>query len=262
MPGGYFNDGNGTDVELGQHAFATPTAYRRNVVREPYGLPARVMDGGGGGLDMEVTGQRVRENLGDAERYIYELFRALAASGPGELGVEDNRIFRQVFGDSVCVGATGEVKAFKFADMRFSFLSPEKSSEPGWGTIPSQPSPYAGTSTAQDYAAGGVTLGIGVAMRIELVRSWPLREIPRARGTRTSEPHRAGHIRLIVAAEALANAVHLATYLENLARQIGPRQVDLTGNGNTFAGVVLDSLRPAHTDRKVTSFEAEFVKEI
>ena len=228
MPGGYFNDGNGTHVELGEHAFATATAYRRNVIREPYATPyggaARVMDSGGGILDVEATGQRVRANMGDAERYIYELFRALAFSGAGDLGVEDNRIFRQVYGDSVCVGATGEVRAFKFADMRFSFLSPEKSGEPAWGgPPPDAPLPYAGTSTAQDYAAGGVTLGIGVSMRIELIRSWPLREIPRARGARTTEPHRAAQIRFIVQCGALANAVHLAAYLENLARQIGPR---------------------------------------
>jgi len=263
MPGGYFNDGNGTLVELGEHAFATPTAFRRNIVHEPYGLPARVLDSGGGILDIEVTGQRVRSNLGDAERYIYELFSALAASGPGDLGVEDNRLFRQVFGDSICVGAVGEVRAFKFADMLFSFQCPEKSSEPAWGgPPPGTPSPYAGTSTAQDYAAGGVALGIGVGMRIELIRVWPLREIPRARGARTSEPHRAAQIRFIVRAHALADAVHLAAYLESLARQIGPRKVDLTGNGNTFTDVVLDSLRPAHTDQKATDFEAEFVKRL
>ena len=147
MAGGYFNDG-ALDLELGEHAFATPSAARRNVVLTPGNRTAAVLDSGGGMLNVEVTAQRLRANLGDAERYIYELFADLAASGPGDLGVEDNRGSRHVFGDSICIGAMGEVKAFRFADMRLTFLSPEKSSEPAWGSIPTSPPPYAGGSTA------------------------------------------------------------------------------------------------------------------
>jgi len=38
--------------------------------------------------------------------------------------------------------------------------------------------------------------------------------------------------------------------------------VALTGNGHTYAGCVLESLRPAHTDRRWGRFVAEFVQEV
>ncbi len=261
MAGGYFNDGN-INIELGAHVFASPTAFRRNVILAPADIQAEVLTSGGGALELEVTGQRVRSNLGDAERYIYEILRDLATSDPGNLGVEDNRDFNHVFSDSVCIAASGEVEAFQFADMRFTFLSPEKSSEPAWVANPLSPSSYVGTSTSQDYAAGGVTLGLGVRMRIEMMRTWELRELPRARGARTSSTHRNAQIRLIVESHLVADTVNLAQDLEDLARLIGPEPVTLTGNGNAYFSCVLESLRPMHTDLKATAFETEFVQEI
>ena len=261
MGEGYFRDGT-VNVELGEHVFVTPLARRRNVVLEPHDRAAVVLDSGGGILELEVTGQRVREDLGDAERYIYEILADLAASDPGDLGHEDNRGHRSVFGDSVCTSAVGEVHAYRFADMRLTFGSPEKSSEPAWSSVPSAPAAYAGTTTQQDYQAGGVSLGVGGAMRIEMHRSWPLREVPRARGARTTVPPRGAVVRLFVEAASVADTVNLAADLENLVRQIGPRRVDLTGNGNTFEDVALESVTPRHTDRKHTMVQFEFLKEI
>ncbi len=261
MAEGYFNDGT-VNIELGEHVFVTPTGGRRNVVLEPHDAAAVVLASGGGTLDLEVVGQRVRDNLGDAEAYIYNIFLALATSDAGDLAHEDNRGHRSVFGDSICVSGTGEVRAFEFADMRLDFQSPEKSSEPAWGAVPAAPGVYPGTSTLQDYAAGGVSLGTGGLMRIEMYRAWPLREIPRARGARTSVPPRGAVMRFIVIAATVAGTANLAADLETLMRTIGPGQVDLTANGNTFEDVVLEGMRPRHTDRKQTMVEFEFIQQI
>jgi hypothetical protein len=261
MPG-YFDDGT-VQVELGEHAFATPAPERRNVILEAHDRPAEVLDSGGGMMGVQVTGQRLRANLGDAERYIYELLVSLALAEPGDLGLEDSQGNRSTFGEAVCVGAAGEVQAFRFAEAQMEFLSPEKATEPAWGAVPAAPATYGGTDTLQDYSAGGVQIGTHpVGMRIEMLRSHPLREVPRARGARTRGPAFGAHVRFIVTSHAVTTGQHLAAYLEGLSRQIGPRPVDLTANGNTYSGVILEALRPDHTDGRHTRFVAEFVREI
>jgi len=156
---GYFDDGT-IDVRLGAYAFVTPAEVRRNVVLEPHAAPAVVLDSGGGVQELAVTCQAVRANLGDAERWIYGLLRALALSDPGELGFTDSLGNLAVFGDSVCVGARGEVRALSFADVQMDWLTPAKSGEVAAPhALPALPATYAGTSTALDYAAGGVAIG-------------------------------------------------------------------------------------------------------
>ncbi len=262
MSGGYFKDGT-MSVELGEHAFWVPAGLRRNVTLDPIGRVARVLDSGGGALELAVTGQALRANLGDAERYIYEHLRALAASAPGELGAQDHLARQVTAGQAVCVAAAGEVHAFRFADVRYEFAAPSTSSGPAWSSVPSAPGTYAGTSTAQDYAIGSVALGTHrSSMRIEMQRRHPLREIPRARGARARGPAGGAVIRFTVSSHAVAVAAdHLARYLDDLRGQIGPRPVDLTANGNTYEGVLLEALRPKHTDSVHAEFEAEFLME-
>ncbi len=260
---GYFKDGT-ISVELGEHAFWVPAGLRRNVTLDPIGRVARVLDSGGGTLELAVTGQALRANLGDAERYIYEHLRALAASDPGELGAEDHLARQVTAGQAVCVAASGEVHAFRFAEVRYEFAAPSASSAPAWSSVPSAPGTYAGTSTAQDYAvSGGIALGTHRSgMRIEMQRHHPLREIPRARGARARGPAGGAVIRFTVSSHAVADgAEHLARYLDDLRQQIGPRPVDLTANGNTYRGVLLEALRPRHTDSVHAEFEAEFLME-
>ncbi len=262
MGQGYFDDGR-IHVELGAHVFVTPSARRRNVVLAPHAHAATVLDSGGGVLSLRVTAQRVRASLGDAERYIFDLFHALACSDPGTLAFQDNLGNPAAIADSVCVAAVGQVSAFRFADVALDFMAPEQSAEPEWGSVPGTPPQYGGTSTQQDYSAGGVAIGTHpVQMRIEMTRQYPVRVIPRARGARASGPKRGAQIRFVVLAQALTDGQNLAAYLAALARQIGPRPVSLEANGNTYGGVVLESLRPAHTDRRHTGFEAEFVMQV
>jgi hypothetical protein len=261
VPGGYFTDGT-IDIELGAHVFAMPDVGRLNLVQSPAGAPAVVLDAGGGVLEVRVTGQRLRENLGDAERYLYERLCALATSDPGTLGCEDQAGHRATFGDSVCVSATGRVHGFRFCDTRMDFVSPEKSAEPGWGSIPEPPDTYSGTDTLQDYAAGGVTLGLGVGLRVEMQRQHPLRRVPRARGSRARGPASGAVLRLIVTAHLLERTANLAAALEDLARQIGPAPVVLTENGNTFEDVMLESVKPDHTDLNHTAVEIEFIQQL
>ncbi len=260
MAEGYFNDGT-VDIELGEHVFALPSARRRIVRLDPHSEPAAVLDSGGGILELEVTAQRLRTNLGDAERYIYEQLLALSDSGPGELAYEDNRGHRHVFGDAVCTGGSGVVEACEFADMRLDFACPEKSAEPAWVGAPAAPALYAGTDTLQDYAAGGVTIGVGGRMRIEMSRDYPLREIPRARGARATVPQSQTMMRFVIDAARVAGTENLATDLEDLSRSISG-VVNLTGNGNTFTDVVLERMRPRHTDRKFTMVQFSFLKDL
>ncbi len=259
MAGGYFKDGT-VDIELGSHAFATPRAVRPGVILSPHRRPAVVLDAGGGVLDMQVTGRRLRQNLGDAERYLYERLHSLGTSDPGRLGCRDDLGRRATFGSSVCVGAVGRVEAFRFAELRLRFYSPEKSAEPAWESAPAPPAPYPGTDTLRDYAAGDVTIGHHpVGMELEMTRRYPMRRIPRARGTRPRGPRRGAQIRFVIRAHARVAARNLGDYLEELARQIGPRPVELTANGNIYRDVLLERLEPAHTDLRHTGFEAEFV---
>jgi len=265
---GYFDDG-AVSVEIGEHAFATPAARRRNLTLDVAGQPSKTFDDGGGILTLQVTGQRLRANLGDAERWIYELLAALAASSPGDLGCEDQRGHRATFAQAVCTGGSGVVQGFRFAELRLDFLTPEKGTEPVIGSVPPSPPTYGGTSTALNYSvsradgAGGVALGeFPASMRIEMGRQYPLRELPRARGARSRGPARSAQIRFTVSSHAVVSGQHIATHLEDLARQIGPRPVALTGNGNTFNDVILESLRPKHTDGRTMQFEAEFIKQL
>jgi len=262
MAGGYFNDGT-VNIEIGAHAFATPSTKRRNLALNAAGLSSVLLDEGGGSVTLSVTGQRLRANLGDAERWMYEVCRVLATSGPGALGFEDQLGNRATFGQAVCIRAAGVVQAWTFADMSFHFLVPEKVTEPAWASVPEAPGTYAGTDTLIDYAAGGVPIGTNpAAMAIEMLRQYPLREVPRARGARSRGPARGAQIRFTVSSHAVVAGTHLAAYLEGLARQIGPRPVPLTANGNTYADVILESLAPKHTDHRTTTIQVEFLQQV
>ncbi len=261
MPG-YFHDG-ALHVELGEHVFATPSTRRLNLFLAPHGAPARLHGAGGGVQALRVTGQRLRANLGDAERYLLELFRALALSGPGTVGVEDEAGRRATFGGCLCVAATGEVRTLRFAEIALTFACPERAEQPAWDGVPATPASYPGTGTLQDYAAGGVPLGHHpTALRIEMRREAALREVPRARGARPAGPERGAGLRLTVVSHALATGEHLADYLEELARGIGAGPVELTGNGNALGEGALEHVRAAHTDGRHTRLELEFAVEL
>lgn len=260
---GYFNDGDTVDVELGEHVPAMPTISRRNIVLGPHDEDAEILPSGGGIYEVEVRGQRLRHNLGDAERYVYGLFRQLARSGPGDLGAEDVTGRQVTFGDAVCVQADAEVHAFTFVDMRFVFLAAEQSSAPAWGAIPSTPALYAGTSTAQDYAAGGITVGDApYGLRIEMTRRSGMRQIPRARGARATMPHSGAHLVFTVLSAQVGDAEHVANDLEDLARDIGADAQILSGNGVDYTNCTLDRIEPEFTDSRAARFEARFLKEI
>jgi hypothetical protein len=261
MAGGYFDDGT-VQVALGAHVFVTPGLRRNNLLLTPLCAPALALANGGGVLRLTVTGQALRQNLGDAERYAVELLRALATSGAGALGVEDGAGRRAVFASSVCTGAAAELRALRFAEISFDFACPEAPDDAGWAAMPDAPAVYEGTTSAQDYAAGGVPLGVGGTMRIEMERRSPVRPLPRARGARACGPASAACLRLIVTAHALCGPDNLAAALRDMERSIGATPVELTANGNIHAGVVLESVQSAHGDRAHTRFQAEFVQGI
>ncbi len=266
MAGGYFTDGV-TSIEIGAHVFATPRTRRRSLAMDAAGLASAILDDGGGIGTLSVTGQRLRANLGDAERWMYEICLALATSGPGTVGFEDAWGSRATFGQAVCTRAAGAVQAWGpqgcFAEMSFEFLVPEKMTEPAWAEAPGAPPIYPGTDSSVTYEAGGVPIGTNPAgMAIEMVREFPLREVPRARGARSRGPARGAQIRFTVASHAVVAGTHLAAYLAGVARDIGPRPVSVVANGVTYDGVILEGLTPKQTDRRATSFEAQFVQEI
>ena len=258
---GYFTDGT-ISVELGEYVFATPATQRPIAQLDPPGLPASLLDAGGGVVEVNVTAQRLRANLGDAERYGFELLQALATSGAGELGIEDARGNRYTLSDAACVSGSARVEAFRLCSVDLTFQAPQAAAAPDWTTPPAPPAEWPGTATLQDYAAGGVDLGIGGSMDIEMVRSWPSRMIPRARGARMAEPPSGASLSFLLHVHAKPDSQSLPAYLQETARHVGPRAVDLTANGNTYSDVLLRGLWPDHADRGATSFRAEFVKEL
>lgn len=261
MTGGYFNDGD-TYLELGQHVWISPSTARFIVQTRPLGDPAINMDSGGGAYDLIVGCQRLRANLGDAERWIYETLRSLAYTGPGELACEDYRDDRVIFSNVACVAGRGETHAFKFADVSLTFRGGESPTTPApaWDGVPATAGTYAGTDTLQDYAAGGRTLGRGVSMALELTREYPYRVIPRARGARAAPPVRGAAIRFIVLFAMYEPAQNVMRALRTLEVDLSARPVDLTGNGNTFANVILESVEARHSDDQHTLCEATFVQ--
>jgi len=265
MPEGYFDNG-AVSIELGAHAFVSPGPEHSVLALTDLGSPSVILPDGGGVIGLDVTAQRLRENMGDAERWAYELLAALATAAPGTLGVAD-RLGRQVtFADAVCTAGVGQVHGARFADVRLTFAAPCVAAQPAYGSAPATADTYAGTSTAQDYAAdagaGAVTLGIGEGMRLEMLRQYPVRPVPRARGARSVGPAAGAMLRLTVMAWARPDSEHLSAYLDDLARQVGPGAVELSGNGNTYEDCVLQALRPRHTDWLHTSFEAEFLQQV
>ncbi len=259
MGGGYFDDGT-TPIELGSHAFVTASERRHNLMLEPPGVPACVQDAGGGLLALQVTAHRLWQDLGQAEWWLYERLRQLALSGPGTLGCEDGAGRRVTFGRAVCLGGVGRVRGFRLAELRLDFAAPAEPTAPAWQTPPEPPIAPPGTASAQDYAVGGVQIGTHPAeMRIRMARRFPLITVPRAWGARSRRPQWAARMHLVVRAHALPADQDPSDYLVELARQIGPRPVDLTANGNTYPAVVLDELRADHADGPARQFEARFM---
>lgn len=261
MANGYFDDG-ATHIELGAHTVFVAGFGRNDLILAPHDAVGRVLDTGGGIVDVSVRGQRLRANMGDAEYYIYEILTCLARSEAGDIGSEDNRGERVVFGNSVCVGGAGNVHAYQFADIRMDFESPEKSSEAAWGSVPATAGIFAGSTTNQTYVAGGEDLGCGGSMRIEMERDWPLRVIPRARGARTSVPYRGAVMLFNVRTLWQADGDHITDDITDLVRAIGPRHVDLVANGMTYSDVLLRGAGMEGGDAKYAMVSFDFVQEV
>lgn len=266
----YFDDG-AVNVELGEAGHGDPQ-FAREVLRIKLGnRPAAVHGAGGGEQDIRLETGRERENLGDAEKYAYELFTSLATSEHGTLGVRDWRssdeLHEHVWADAICIEASATIEAHKWVSMSLRFLAPQKApaattTTSGAWPAPSPPGTYPGTSTSQDYSAGGIDLGVGGSLRIEMVRSADLRTIPRARGAKPGAPWSGSSIRLIVNAHAKTDTEHLAGYLADLTRSIPTGPINLTANGNRYSGLILEELRPDNAIHRSTSFSARFVKEL
>ena len=259
--GGWLNDGT-TAVEIGYNVWANPIEGRSNVVLAPQDLPAVVLDSGGGLVDLTVTGQRVRANLGDAERWIYQTLAAAMQLGPAALGVENYQGAYTTWSNAVCLGGKGSVEAAAFAQIEFDCQVGQLLTAPVWADPPDTDDVYSGTLTAMDYAAGGVALGDGDSMKFEARRNYPVRPVPRARGARSVGPASGATMRLIVTGWIAAGSRYLPSLLTVLAREIGPGPVSLTANGNAYADCVLERLAPKSTPWRATNFEATFVQQI
>lgn len=256
---GYFED---TDkLDLGEHVFATPIG-RRQVRRNSLpGQSAHVHAKGGGILRLEVTAQRLRENLGDAERWIYSRLASLLTAGPGLLAYEDAHGQAHAYDGCVLLGADAQVEAYRWATMTLDMACPETDAAATPGSMPPAPGAYSGTSTAQDYAAGGQDLGRGGRLTLEASRSSMLREIPRARGARPSQPKSGGEIRLMVEGAVVASGQPVGETIESVARSIGAAEVTLSGNGNSYDTCVLEDVSPEHTDWRHTTLTFQFVQD-
>lgn len=250
-------------VYLGAFGYATPDVERADARLTPPGEPATRLSLGGGLLGVTVTADTERANLGDAELFIHTILTTLATAAPETLVLIDGYGNTVAFGDAVCVGARGVTFARCFARIELDFLAPEQSTDATPPSNPGAPATYAGTSTDQSYTAGGTAIGHqGERMDIEMERSFPLRGIPRCRGVRARGPSSAALLRLSVRAHALDRTQHVAEYLRDLERSIGASELALAGNGNSFSGCLLESIRPEHRVPRARPFSAVFTQEI
>lgn len=257
---GYFSS-SGTTVEIGQRASGAGGGRHRVVRRSRPGAGA-VHDSGGGVLEWELQSMRVRDNLGDAERWAYEVLSALIQAEPGEVGWEDGRGGRSVRSDALLVSGEATVSAYRVAELSLDWQAAQQSSTPSWSGAPAAPGTYAYTHTDQDYVAGGESLGTAGSMTLEAYRSGDLREVPRARGSRRGMQLRDAEMRLIVEADLMVGTAHLADAADQVARAIGTRPVSLGANGVWYTECVLSGWSPEQTTRRSTRVRWEFVQDL
>lgn len=277
----YFDDGD-IAVELGVAGYGTPDMSRETVRVELPDRPAEAHGLSGGVQNIQLTCGRKRANLGDAERYAFEKLKTLATSGYGVLGVRDWQTGRTMYShkweNAICVDASATIEAFSDSEswvaFDYRFLAPSAPPPttttaatttttwpPQW-PAPDPPSTYAGTSTSQDYTAGGVDLGVGGTMDVEMVRNAELRTVPRARGARPGGPESGAAIHLTVNSHIRADDTHIAQAIEDKVRAIPDGKIDLVANGVTYQDVLLRSINPEHGQQRTAAFTAEFVKEL
>jgi len=249
------------DVEIGAHVFVTPGLTRNILRRSPYNAPARQHDAGGGYLTLEATGQRLRASRGDAEWWLYTRLLALAAYSAPCLAYEDSRGYAHVYGDAVLTGASGRVYGGRFAELRLDCQCPEASAASAWVAPPAEPGTYAGRTDAQDYAAGGVSLGYGGELEFRLTRKAECRMIPRARGARSTAPYSDVVLQIVATVWQRGDLEAVTGTVEDLYRDISGR-VALTGNGNTYSDCMLQRASCRHADVKTLELKLTFVQDM
>lgn len=259
---GYYKTSNGTKTDLGQHVFATPGVQRGMAdVRLP-GHPTRWHAQDGGVMQLEVTAQRQRSNLGDAEWWAYSRLRELVLAQKGLLAVSDALGNEHAFADAVMVSAEARVDAYELATLTLDMQCGESSSDAAYGTPPIEPATRAGTSTSQDYTANGVSLGVGGKMQFEAYRDTRIRPIPRARGARVSLPKAGGEMRIIITADLVADGSNIADQVEALARSISGQTLTISANGNEYTECLLADVRSQHTDWRNTTLDWTFLQDL
>ncbi len=258
---GYY-DTSTDKVDLGQHVFATPGVQRQMADRRLPDHPTRWHPQGGGVINLEVTAQRQRDNLGDAEWWAYSRLRDLVLADKGTLAVSDALGNEHAFGDAVMASAEARVDAYELATLTLDMQCGESSSDAAYGTPPSEPATRAGTSTSQDYTAGGVSLGVGGKMELEAYRDTRIRSIPRSRGARVSPPKTGGEMRLMITADLVAGGTNVADDAEALARSISDQSLTVAANGNVYTECVLADVSSEHTDWRNTTLTWTFVQDL
>lgn len=258
---GYYET-EGTKVDLGQHVFATPGVQREMADARQPGHPTRWHPQGGGVMQLEVTAQRQRANLGDAEWWAYSRLRELALADKGLLAVSDALGNEHAFEAAVMVSAEARVDAYELATLTLDMQCGESSSDASYGSAPSEPAERTGATTSQDYTAGGVDLGVGGKMELEAYRNTRIRPIPRARGARVSLPESGGEMRLIITADLVAEGANLADEVESLARSISGQTITVSANGNEYTDCLLADVRSKHTDWRNTTLDWTFVQDL
>jgi len=248
-------------IEIGAHVFGTPGLQRNLIKRTPYNAPARIHDAGGGYLPLEITGQRLRDSTGDAEMWLYTRMRALAAQAHASAAYEDSRGYQHVYGDSLVTGAAGRVHGGRFAELRIDCQCPEASAAPAWAGAPAAPTTYPARTSAQDYEAGGVSLGYGGGLEFRLTRHADARMIPRARGARTTVPYSDVVLQIVATVWQRGDLDTATGEVADLYRGIEGR-VTLTGNGNTFTDCLLQRASCRHADVKALEVKLTFLHDM
>ena len=254
----------GVSVGLCEHTFGSVAPARGLAVLAPLGAAAKLFPLGGGVHEITLTCQEDRYNLGDAEWYAGQKLEALAASGVGEVGWQDNHERSVAFSEAMFKSGAAVVEADRFVTLTLVFLAPASSEAAGFWEVVDEPGEYGGRDSDKDYAAGAVSLGtVGDTMTVEVMRQVRMRQIPRCRGARSGIPHSGAVQRLSVTGFLDARTGdHPSRQIETMIRAIGPGKIDLTGNGNTWGGCVLAGIRPELTDRKGVMFTADFEREL
>ncbi len=257
---GVFDDGSST-ITLGSDCYLVPSSMSERVRHAPLNRTQEfIFDVGGGYYNLVVAGEIERHNQGDAEWWLYQKLLALGASGLGDLSVNGHK-----FPNAMFTSGRGYVNAFKAVTYWYQFACslPERSASLAAGdSAGADEAEYAGRGSWDIYHLAGEQLGTMGALEIAVSRPVEIKRLTRCYGVRIEDLSRGRQVSLTYSGDHHHDTyADLCEWCWQFQARIGYQEATLTGCGNTFDNVFLQSITPeTDADRRQLRFTAQMIQ--